>query len=65
MLKKLETSIDKLYDTLYEVRDVFEGIEDEEIDFCVNNFIEQIEFCITEGDTSVSDLYNAINELSN
>lgn len=65
MLKKLEASIDKLYDTLYEVRDVFEEVEDEEIDFCVNSFIEQIELCITEGDTSISDIHDAINELAN
>ena len=43
LLKKLDTSVDKLYDALYAVRDGFDGIEDEQIDYLVNGFIEQIE----------------------
>lgn len=63
--KRLETSIDKLYDALYAVRDVFEDIEDEEVDFCVNDFIEQVELCITEGETNISDIRDIIDQLPN
>jgi hypothetical protein len=63
LLKRLETSIDKLYDALYAVRDVFDDVEDEEIDFTINSFIEQVEICITEGDTNVSDVRDQISEL--
>lgn len=63
--KRLEASIDKLYDALYAVRDVFEDIEDEEVDFCVNDFIEQVELCITEGETNISDIRDIIDQLPN
>ena len=63
LLKKLESSIDKLYDFLYAVRDGFDDIEDEEIDFLVNGFIEQIEMCIVEGDINIESIRDQIAEL--
>jgi len=63
LLKRLETSVDKLYDSLYAVRDVFDDVEDEEVDFLINAFIEQVENCIVEGDTSVEDIRDQISEL--
>jgi hypothetical protein len=63
LLKKLESSIDKLYDSLYAVRDGFDDIEDEEIDFLVNGFIEQIEMCIVEGDINIESIRDQIAEL--
>ena len=63
VLKKLDASIDKLYDALYAVRDSFDGIEDEEIDYLVNGFIEQIENNIVEGEFNVADIQDQINEL--
>lgn len=63
LLKRLETSVDNLYDSLYAVRDVFDDVEDEEIDFLINAFIEQVENCIVEGDTSVEDIRDQISEL--
>lgn len=63
LLKKLDTSIDKLYDSLYAVREAFEGIEDEEIDYHVNGFIEQLELSIAEGDINVEVIRELVNEL--
>jgi len=63
LLKKLDTSVDKLYDALYAVRDSFDGIEDEQIDYLVNGFIEQIENSIVEGEVSVSDIQDQISQL--
>jgi len=63
LLKRLETSVDNLYDSLYAVRDVFDDVEDEEVDFLINAFIEQVENCIVEGDTSVEDIRDQISEL--
>ena len=63
LLKKLESSVDRLYDSLYAVRDGFDDIEDEEIDFLVNGFIEQIEMCIVEGDINIESIRDQISEL--
>lgn len=63
ILKKLETSIDRVYDALYAVRDSFDGIEDEEIDYLVNGFIEQIENSIVDGEFNVTHIQDQINVL--
>lgn len=63
LLKKLESSVDRLYDSLYAVRDGFDDVEDEEIDFLVNGFIEQIEMCIVEGDINIESIRDQISEL--
>ena len=60
ILKKLETRVDNLYDTLYSIRDIFDDIEDEEIDFIVNGFIEQVELSIAEGSICVTDIHITI-----
>lgn len=64
LLKKLETKVDSLYDALYAVRDVFEDVEDEEIDYLVNGFIEQIEISISEGKICVTDIQEQIQDIA-
>ena len=64
ILKKLETKVDNLYDTLYSIRDIFDDIEDEEIDFIVNGFIEQIELSIAEGSICVTDIQEQIRDIA-
>lgn len=63
LLKKLDASIDRLYDSLYAVRDAFDSVEDEEIDYAVNGFIEQIENSIVEGEFNVGDIQEQISQL--
>jgi len=63
LLKRLETKIDNLYDALYDVRDSFDNIEDEEIDFLVNGFIEQLELSIVEGEINVTSIQDQIHQL--
>jgi hypothetical protein len=63
LLKKLDSSIDKLYDALYAVRDSFDEVEDEEIDYMINGFVEQIEQSIVDGDFNVGELQSQIREL--
>ena len=64
ILKKLETKVDNLYDTLYSIRDIFDDIEDEEIDFIVNGFIEQVELSIAEGSICVTDIQEQIKDIA-
>jgi hypothetical protein len=63
LLKRLESKIDSLYDALYAVRDSFDSIEDEEIDFLVNGFIEQLELSIIEGEINVTSIQDQIQQL--
>ena len=63
LLKKLDASIDRLYDSLYAVRDAFDSVEDEEVDYAVNGFIEQIENSIVEGEFNVGDIQEQISQL--
>ena len=63
LLKRLESKIDSLYDALYAVRDSFDNIEDEEIDFLVNGFIEQLELSIIEGEINVTSIQDQIQQL--
>ena len=63
VLKNFETKVDALYDALYAVRDVFEEIEDEEVDYLVNGFIEQIEISIAEGDICTDDIKEQVRLL--
>ena len=63
LLKNLDIRIDKLYDTLYMVREVFADIEDEEVDSLIEGFIEQVETVISEGDHCVPLMRDRISEL--
>lgn len=63
LLKKLDNSVDRLYDSIYAIRDVLDGVEDEEIDFHINGFIDQLELSITEGEVNIEILRDQISEL--
>tara|TARA_R110000803_G_scaffold95337_1_gene163179 strand:- start:2668 stop:2883 length:216 start_codon:yes stop_codon:yes gene_type:complete len=63
LLKGLDTKIDKLYDALYMVRDVFEDIEDGEVDELIESFIESVEMVISEGSNCVPVMRDRIAEL--
>jgi len=63
LLNKLNTAVDSLYESLYKVRDVIEEYEDSELDELAQQFIEQVELCISEGDVSYSSLTDFIEEI--
>lgn len=63
LLKGLDTKIDKLYDALYMVRDVFEDIEDGEVDELIESFIESVEMVISEGSNCAPVMRDRIAEL--
>lgn len=62
LLNKFNTAIDKLYDTLYDVRDVLDKYEDEELDELAQQFVEQVELCIAEGEVSCGDIREFLEE---
>ena len=56
ILNKFNDSIEGLYNALDKVRDVLDSLEDEELDSLTNQFIEQVEECIDEGELTCHDL---------
>ena len=59
----LDKSIDALYDSLYAVRDALEKVEDEEMDFLANSFVDQIELSVVEGEYSYERIKEYIEKL--
>jgi hypothetical protein len=56
ILNKFNDSIEGLYNALDKVRDVLDSLEDEELDSLTNQFIDQVEECIDEGELTCHDL---------
>ena len=63
LVNNLDKSIDALYDSLYAVRDALEKVEDEEMDFLANSFVDQIELSVDEGEYSYERIKEYIEKL--
>ena len=50
ILNKFNDSIEDLYDALDKVRDVLDGLEDEELDSLADGFIDQLIESINDGE---------------
>ena len=56
LIKKFETKLDELYESLYELRDSLDMVEDEQVDYLVNGFVDQIELVVDEGKITPDDI---------
>jgi len=56
LIKKFETKLDELYESLYELRDSLDMVEDEQVDYLVNGFVDQIELVVDEGKITPEDI---------
>ena len=63
LINNLDKSIDALYDSLYAVRDLLEKVEDEEMDFLANSFVDQIELSVVEGEYNYERIKEYIEKL--
>jgi len=63
LVNNLDKSIDVLYDSLYAVRDALEKVEDEEMDFLANSFVDQIELSVVEGEYNYERIKEYIEKL--
>ena len=63
LVNNLDKSIDVLYDSLYAVRDALEKVEDEEMDFLANSFVDQIELSVVEGEYNYEIIKEYIEKL--
>ena len=63
LINNLDKSIDSLYDSLYAVRDALEKVEDEELDFLANSFVDQLELSVVEGEYNYERIREYIEKL--
>lgn len=49
LIKKFDSKLDDLYDALYALRDALDTVEDEQVDYLINGFVDQIEVVVDEG----------------
>ena len=56
LIKKFETKLDELYESLYALRDSLDMIEDEQVDYLVNGFVDQVELVVDEGKITPDDI---------
>ena len=63
LIKKFETKLDELYESLYALRDSLEMVEDEQVDYLVNAFVDQIELVVDEGSITPDDIKDQLLSL--
>ena len=63
LINNLDKSIDSLYDSLYAVRDALEKVEDEELDFLANSFVDQLELSVVQGEYNYERIREYIEKL--
>ena len=63
LIKKFETKLDELYESLYALRDSLEMVEDEQVDYLVNAFVDQIELVVDEGKITPDDIKDQLLSL--
>ena len=63
LIKKFETKLDELYESLYELRDSLDTVEDEQVDYLVNGFVDQIELVVDEGKITPDDIKDQLLSL--
>ena len=63
LIKNFETKLDALYDALYALRDSLDTIEDEEVDYLINAFVDQIELIVDEGKITPDDIKDQLLSL--
>jgi hypothetical protein len=61
LLKKFEAKMDGLFDALFSIRDIVDDVEDEQVDYLIGGFIDQIELAIGDGNITPDDIKEQIN----
>ena len=60
LIKKFDSKLDDLYDALYALRDSLDTVEDEQVDYLINGFVDQIELVVDEGKITPDDIKDQI-----
>lgn len=63
LIKKFDSKLDDLYDALYALRDALDTVEDEQVDYLINGFVDQIELVVDEGKITPDDIKDQLYTL--
>jgi predicted house-cleaning noncanonical NTP pyrophosphatase (MazG superfamily) len=63
--KSLDETIEKLYDTLYEVKEVLDSAEDGELEQMADILIESVEEALTVNEVNIESIKEHIDSLNN
>ena len=63
LLKKFDTKVQALYDCLYEVKELLDSTEDYELESAADQFVEDIEEVLSEGEASVEVIKGFITDV--
>ena len=61
VLKKFDTEIENLWDTVYKIKDILEGTDDYELSELGGKFLDQIAEGIEEGDVTIENIREQIS----
>tara|TARA_Y100001972_G_C7540467_1_gene271963 strand:- start:60 stop:275 length:216 start_codon:yes stop_codon:yes gene_type:complete len=64
LIKSFDETIEKLYDTLYEVKEVLDKAEDGELEGMADILIENVEEALTESEVNVETIKDHIDDLN-
>tara|TARA_R100001163_G_C4896194_1_gene86874 strand:+ start:294 stop:509 length:216 start_codon:yes stop_codon:yes gene_type:complete len=53
LLKKFDTKVQTLYDSLYDVKELLDSTEDYELESVADQFVEAIEDILSDGEASI------------
>ena len=62
--KSFDETIEKLYDTLYEVKEVLDKAEDGELEGMADILLENVEEVLTESEVNVETIKDHIDDLN-
>tara|TARA_R110002074_G_scaffold378674_1_gene556587 strand:- start:335 stop:550 length:216 start_codon:yes stop_codon:yes gene_type:complete len=63
LLKKFDTKVQLLYDCLYDVKELLDSTEDYELESAADQFVEDIEEVLSDGESSVEVIKGLITDV--
>ena len=63
LLKKFDTKVQSLYDCLYDVKELLDSTEDYELESAADQFVEDIEEVLSDGDSSIEVIKGLITDV--
>ena len=63
LLKKFDTKVQTLYDSLYDVKELLDSTEDYELESAADQFVEDIEEVLSDGEASIEIIKGLIADV--
>ena len=63
LLKKFDTKVQTLYDSLYDVKELLDSTEDYELESAADQFVEAIEDILSDGEASIEVIKGFITDV--